>query len=296
MNYHHFRIFWMVAKEGSLRAASQKLHLTQPTMSTQIHQLEDSLGAPLFSRSGRRLVLTAEGRMALEYAEEIFSLGREIESAFLQGSSGRTYRMHVGISNSLPKLVARELLRPAFQVSPPVRVVCHEGRLDEMAVSLGQHRLQLLLSDEPLTGEESHRAISFRLAESGVTFCAVSKIRRPRTQSLAECLSRMPMLLPAPGMPLRRSLDAWFQRRRIQPRIVAEFEDTALLKDFAAEGLGIAPVHTVALKHAQKLYGLKPLGAANDLRAEFFAIFAKNARRHPSVSAILEQGTPKGDL
>jgi len=289
MNFHHLRIFWVVAKEGSLRAASQKLHLTQPTMSTQIHQLEDALGEPLFLRTGRRLVLTAAGRMTLEYAEEIFSLGRELESTFTQGLDTHRHRLHVGISSSLPKLVARELLRPAFQASPSVRIVCHEGRLDEMAVRLGQHRLQILLSDEPLTGEESHRATSHRVAESGVTFCAVAALRRPRMSSLSDCLATMPLLLPAPGMPLRRSLDAWFQRRGIQPRIAAEFDDTALLKDFAADGVGIAPVHTVAQKHAQKLYGLKPLGIAQGLRTEFFAISAKHALRHPLVSAILEQ-------
>jgi len=289
LNYHHLRIFWMVAREGSLRAAGEKLHLTQPTLSAQIHQLEEVIGEPLFLRAGRRLILTVAGRMALDYAEEIFSLGAEMQAAFSQGAGSGPRRLHVGIVQSLPKLIARELLRPVMQHVPAVRLVCHEGLLDDLTLRLAQHRLDVILADEPVSGEGNLGAFNHRLGACGVSFCATRDLVRRHRRGFPESLNDAPILLPAPAMPLRRMLDDWFQRRGIQPRVVAEFDDTALMKDFAAEGLGIAPVHQATLAQTKDIYRLEPLGVAQGIRAEFHAISAERKLRNSAVRAITEQ-------
>jgi len=294
LNYHHLRIFRAVAREGSLRAASERLHLTQPTMSTQIHQLEDALGEPLFLRSGRRLILTAAGRLALEYAEEIFSLGDQMQAAFAQGVGEGPRRLHVGIVNSLPKLVARELLGPVFVMESRPRVICHEGLIEDLAVRLTQHRLDLLLADEPLSGETKLTAFNHRLGACGVTLCGTENLAARHRRGFPESLNGAPLLLPAAVMPLRRSLDAWLLEKNIQPHIVAEFDDTALLKDFAADGLGLAPIHQAALAQARNLYHLVPVGEVRGLSAEFYAITAERTLRNPFVRAITNGAFRKG--
>lgn len=286
MNYHHLRIFWTVAREGSLRAAAAKLHLTQPTMSTQIHQLEDSLGEPLFQRSGRKLILTAAGRVAMEYAEEIFGLGAELQAAFAQGMESKPNRLNVGIVDSLPKLIARELLRPVFAIGSPVRLVCHEGVLDDLVLRLKQHRLDVLLTDTQISGEVAHGTFHHKLGACGISLCAAPAIARRHGRKFPHSLEGAPFLLPTPAMPLRRELDAWFHREGIAPRIVAEFDDTALLKDFAADGIGIAPIHQNVLQQARESYGLSVLGAVKGIRAEFFAVSVERKLGNEAILAI----------
>ncbi len=289
MNYHHLRIFWTVAREGSLRAAAAKLHLTQPTMSTQIHQLEDSLGEPLFQRSGRKLILTAAGRMALEYAEEIFGLGAELQAAFGQGMESKPNRLNVGIVDSLPKLIARELLRPVFARVSSVRLVCHEGVLEDLALRLKQHRLDVLLTDTQISGEIAQGTFHHKLGTCGISLCAAPTVARRFGKKFPHSLEGAPFLLPTPAMPLRRELDAWFHREGIMPRIVAEFDDTALLKDFAADGIGIAPIHQNVLQQAQESYGLAVLGAVKGIRAEFYAVSVERKVKSEAILAITER-------
>ncbi len=288
-NYHHLRIFWAVAREGSLRAAAASLNLTQPTLSAQIHQLEDSLGHPLFLRAGRRLVLTEEGRLALSYAEEIFSLGQELQVALERRDAGVTRRLNVGVVDSLPKLIVRELLRPVFRLSSPFRVICQEGSLDELAEKLAQHRLDVLLADEALSGEKTRRMFNHQLGASEVVFCGVEKLAAPLRKGFPASLADAPMLLPTEAMPLRRGLEAWFREVGVQPRRVAEFDDMALMKDFAADGLGIVPVHLAAARPVTELYSLRRIGVAGGVRTNFYAISAERRLRNEAVVAITTQ-------
>lgn len=288
-NYHHLRIFWAVAREGSLRAAAQALNLTQPTLSAQIHQLEDTLGHPLFLRAGRRLVLTEEGRLALSYAEEIFSLGRELQVALERRDAGVTRRLNVGVVNSLPKLMVRELLRPVFRLQEPVRVICQEGSLDELAERLSQHRLDVLLADEALSGERTRRAFNHPLGTSAVLVCGVQAFATRLRRDFPRSLNDVPMLLPTEAMPMRRALEAWFREIGVHPRLVAEFDDPALMKDFAADGLGVVPVHAAAVRQVTERYGLRRIGVVPGLRTPFFAISAERRLRNEAVVAITAQ-------
>lgn len=289
LNYHHLRIFWTVAREGSLRAAGEKLHLTQPTLSAQLHLLEDTLGHALFQRSGRRLVLTEEGRLALGYAEEIFALGGELQAALERRDAGVVRRLNVGVVNSLPKLIVRELLRPVFEFDPPVRIVCQEDSLDELAVRLGQHRLDVILADESLSGERLRRVFNHQLGSSGVVLCAAPELAAKVRRGFPQSLNDAPLLLPSEAMPLRRVLEQWFQRENLRPRRIAEFDDPALMKDVAVDGRGIVPVHTVVEREVARIFGLKRVGEVGGARTDFFAISAERRLRNEAALAITEQ-------
>ena len=285
LNYHHLRYFWTVAHEGSLQGAADKLRVSPPSISAQIRELETALDVKLFRRIGRRNVLTDAGQIALRHADEIFSLGRDLVSALQQRPTNRVLRLQVGVADSFPKLVTHAILRPALAL-PTVHVVCREGKSEDLLAQLGAHRLDIVLADEPASSSVKYRAFNHLLGESGITFCAqpalATKLRRKFPQSLHE----MPALLPAENTPLRRALENWFRARRIVPRVVAEFEDLALMTVMAAIEPGFVPVPTVVLGEATERYGLEAIGPAKDCCAQFFAITAERKITHPVVSLL----------
>lgn len=290
LNFHHLRIFWAIARGGSLRAAAEKLNLSQPTLSTQLRDLEESLGHPLFARAGRRLVLTAEGRVALGYAEEIFTLGMELQHSMDRRNTTRLRRLHVGITESLPKMVAREILRPAFNLEPAVRLVCHEGRLDELLTALGDFRLDVILSDEALpSGRRSYRMFNHPLGATGLILAATPTLAAKYRADFPASLEGAPMLLPRESSPLRRALEHWFQSHGVRPQCAAEFDDSALMKDFAAEGMGLVPLFSVAEQQTGRLFNLERVGEVEGVQTEFFAISAERRLRDAAVLAITEQ-------
>jgi len=289
LNYHHLRIFYTVAREGSLARAAEKLHVTQPTLSTQLRELQETIGQELFMRCGRRLVLTEEGRMALGYAHEIFNLGDEMMLAFAHGSKGVPRRLQVGIVDSVPKLVAKEVLRPAFQFDTALRVICREGSLAELANLLTQHQLDMLLADQPLESGQTGRTFNHSLGRSEILFMAVPELARRYRRGLPDSLDGAPMLMPTESTPLRRRLEDWFHAREIRPRAVAEFDDMALLKSLAADGLGIAPIHRITAPEVEKRYGMISLGKVTGLETSFHAITMERRIRHPAVAAVTEQ-------
>jgi len=289
LNYHHLRIFYTVAREGSLARAAEKLHVTQPTLSTQLRELQEAMGQELFMRSGRRLMLTEEGRMALGYAHEIFNLGEEMMLAFAHGSEGVPRRLQVGIVDSVPKLVAKEVLRPAFHFDSALRVICREGNLTELAAMLTQHQLDMLLADQPLEGGQTGRTFNHSLGRSEILFMAVPELARRFRKSFPGSLDGAPMLLPTEQTPLRRRLEDWFHTHEVRPLAVAEFDDMALMKSLAADGLGIAPIHRVTAVEVEQRYGMKSLGEVKGLEASFYAITMERRIRHPAVAAVTEQ-------
>jgi len=286
LNYHHLRYFWVVAREGSLARAAARLHVSQPSISEQIKALEDALGEKLFRRDGRQNVLTDVGQLVLEYASEIFTLGDEMLSSVKGRATGRTLRLHVGVVDSLPKLLANTFLQPVFAMNRPVHVICREGKLEDLIVQLTTHRLDVLLSDEPAGGSLAARTSNHPLGESTLTFCAAPALAHALQPRFPQSLHEAPALLPASSTSSGRSLAKWFASIDIRPSILAEFEDLALMKTLAADGKGFIALPTVALEEARTQYGFVAIGTAKDCRERFYAVTAERRIHHPAVVEI----------
>jgi LysR family transcriptional activator of nhaA len=294
LNFHHLRYFWAVAKEGSLRRASEKLRVSQPSMCTQIKLLETSLGEPLFRPSGRSLELTEFGQLVFGYAGEIFALGGEILRAAKQGPGVRSLRLHVGIVDSFPKLMSHEILRPVFDHRPPVHLTCHEGKLADLVSLLNTHRIDVVLSDEPASPGIMGKVFNHPLGSSEISFCAMPDLARRLKGRFPRNLDGVPALLPTQNCTLRRDLERWFGTAGIQPRVVAEFEDAALSKIAASSGLGFIAVPTVVASEAVERYGFVPLGRTKEVKTRFFAITAERRFAHPAILAMTTEAARAG--
>jgi LysR family transcriptional activator of nhaA len=286
LNYHHLLYFWLAAKMGSVTEAAAELRLAQSTVSTQIRQLEHVLDERLFRREGRRLVLTDVGRTVYRYAEEIFGLGRELMDAVKDRPTGRPLRFNVGVADQVPKLIARRLLAPAFTLDVPLRIVCNEGKTAQLLGQLATHQLDVVITDAPLGSDTSVRAFNHPLGESGITiFGTAARVRSVRGR-FPQSLTGAPLLLPAEGTTLRRALDQWVAARELRPLVVAEFEDSALLKVFGQSGLGLFPGPTVLEREIRRQYGVVVAGRLPDVRERFYAISVERRLKHPAVVAI----------
>jgi LysR family transcriptional activator of nhaA len=286
LNYKHLHYFWTVAREGGVTAAAEKLHVSQPAISTQIRKLELALGQELFDRSGRSLVLTPEGRIVMEFADEIFALGRELTDTLEGRLEGRPMRLVVGVADSIAKTVAHRLLLPAFQLDDPVHVVVHEDRPDRLLARLATHDLDLVLTDIPIPPNVSVQAFNHPLGESSVAIFGAPDLVATLDGDFPACLDRAPFLLPAHGFALRRSLDDWFAAEDIQPRIVAEIEDSALTKVFGESGHGFFAAPTLIAEEVGDRYQLEVVGTTDAIRERYFAITAERRIKHPGAVAI----------
>ena len=286
LNFHHLRYFWYVAREGSLRRAAERLAVSEPSISAQIRLLEEALGEKLFRRTGRNLVLTDIGRLVFDYAEQIFPVGRELLSVVRQKSAGRLAPFNVGITDSVPKLVAREILKPVFALTEPFRMVCREGKIEDLLAQLAQHRLDPVLADEPAPGSLKFKSFTHSLGGCGVSFCAVGRLAARLRRGFPESLQGAPAFLPTENTTAARRPNL-FDRMNPRPRIVAEFEDSALLRVFAMDGKAF-PVHAVAVEETVTRYGCKIVGEAEGCRHEFYAITAERRLRHPAIIAVTE--------
>ena len=286
LNYHHLRYFWVVARAGGLRKAAEELHVSQPTISAQIAALEGSLGEKLFRRSPRGLALTEAGHLAFSYAEEIFTMGEEFLHSVRQRPTARPLRVNIGIADSLPKLVSHEIIKPVFSLSQRVHVVCLENKTADLLAQLAVYRLDIVLADEPAPSALAIRTFNHLLGESGVSFCAEPKQAMKLRRQFPGSLHHAPMLLPTTGTALRRTLDMWFQQLDIQPHVVAEYDDAALMKVAAADGLGCFPLPQVAVNEAVTRYGFKIAGQAKGCVVQYYAISAERKLTHPAVVAI----------
>jgi LysR family transcriptional activator of nhaA len=289
LNYHHLLYFWTVAKKGSLREASESLNVSQPSISAQLAMLESTLNEKLFRKSGRGKVLTEVGQVVFNYADEIFSLGREMLNTIKGRASQHRLRFYVGVVDSLPKLVSNRILAPVFEMEQAAHVLCSEGKLEDLLTQLVTHRLDLVLADEPASGNLKIRTFNHLLGESTVTFCAAPPLAKVLRRKFPYSLHEAPALLPMNHTSLRRSLDQWFHSLSIQPQVLAEFEDQALMKALAADGKGFIALPTLALKEAKTHYGFVSIGsAAKSCQERFFAITAERRITHPAVAAITQ--------
>jgi LysR family transcriptional activator of nhaA len=288
LNYHHLLYFWKVAKLGSIARASEELRLAPPTISTQIRCLEESLEEKLFRRVGRNLVLTEVGQRVYDYAEEIFALGSELLNVVRQRPTGQPLKLNVGISDVVAKMVVREVLRPAFQLEQGVHVVCREGDLERLLADLATYRLDVVLSDRPPPETAKVKSFAHYLGGCGLTFFAGPTLSRRLGEGFPGSLDGSEALLPTHNTALRGNLERWFHALQIRPRVVAEFEDTALLMAFAADDLGFFAVPSVIEEAVQRRYGVEPIGRTEDCREEFYAISVERKLKHPAVLAVTE--------
>ena len=288
LNFHHLRYFWMVARKGGVRKAAEELHVSQPSISAQLRLLEESLGQKLFKRSGRHLVLTETGQLILKYADEIFSVGRELMSAVKQRPGKHPVRLNIGLTDAFPKLITQQILRAAFGFDHPVHIVCREGEIGPLLNQLQAHRLDIVLADEPAASSSTGKKFNHRLGDSGMTFCAVPALAQKLRRNFPKSLNGAPALLPTTNMGMRAALETWFDTHDIHPRLVGEFEDTALMEVCSVGGRGFTVVHTVIDRAALKHYGLRVIARVTECRSEFYAITAERRVKHPAAVAITE--------
>lgn len=286
LNYHHLRLFLEVARCGSLRSAATRLHLSQPTISAQIKALEKELDETLFDRSGRGMKITPSGQLVMERATEIFSLGTEMVRSLHGLGSTRSLRLNIGITDSLPKLVAWRLIRPAVKAFPNLHLSCAEGHSQELLGQLASGRLDVVLSDEAAPSTLPVKAFNHLLGESPVVFCAAAALAKRLIKNFPSSLKDAPVLLPASRTAWRHEIDRWFDTRRIRPRVVAEFDDAALMKTAAADGLGVAPIALAVLDEAVERYGLMPIGRPVQCGFSCYLITLERSMRHPAVAVI----------
>jgi LysR family transcriptional activator of nhaA len=288
LNYHHLLYFWVVAREGSIARACEELYLTQPTISAQLRALERSLGEQLFTRVGRNLVLTEVGRVVFRYADEIFSLGRELTDTLKGRSRGRPVRFLVGVVDVLPKLIAYRLLEPALRLADPIHIVCREDKADRLLADLAVHELDLVLTDAPIGPTIKVRAFNHLLGECGVTIFGTAELAAAYRRDFPRSLNGAPLLLPADNTMSRRSLEQWFAAEDIHPLNAGEFEDSALLNEFGQSGAGLFPGPSAIEPEIQGRYGVQAVGRLESVRERFYAISVERKLKHPAVVAISE--------
>jgi len=288
INYKHLHYFWVVAKEGGIARASEKLHLTPQTISGQLSLLEDTLGEALFVRSGRNLEITETGRQVLSYANEIFSLGGELEEMLRNLPSGRPLLFTVGISDVVPKSIACRLLAPALQLDEPVRIVCREGNISTLLGELALHKVDLVIADGPIPSGINVRGFNHLLGDSGTTFFATPELSDSLSETFPQNLNNAPFLLPGKSTIVRNHLAQWLEAQHIYPRMVGEFDDSALMKAFGQTGAGIFIAPTAMLEEVERQYGVVGIGQINEVRAKFYAISVERKISHPAVVAITE--------
>lgn len=289
MNYKHLHYFFQVARLGGVARASEHLHLSPQTISGQIQALEEALGTPLFTKSGRGLALTEAGRMVLGYAEAIFSIGAELEEAVREHPGrGKLLEFRVGVADAVPKTIACRLIEPATQLPEPVRIVCREWKLDMLLGELALHRLDLVIADAPIPTAVSVRAFNHPLGSCGISFFAAPSLLASSGRRFPACLDGAPMLMPAEESAVGQRLRVWLQARSLRPRVVAECDDSALVKEFGRRGMGVFIGPTVLERDIEKQYGVRALGATPEVVETFFAISVERRITHPCVTAITE--------
>lgn len=287
MNFKHLHYFWAAAKAGGVVRAAEQLHVTPQTLSTQIKLLEGRLGCRLFKKSGRGLELTDEGRTALRYAEQIFTLGSELESALRNARDGqRTLDFRVGVADSVPKAIAYRLLEPALALPAQVRLICHEGTLQDLLAQLSVHRLDLVIADKAMGKQTSVKAFNHALGTTAMSFFAAPVLKRSLKGEFPKCLDGTPMLIQGASSAMRQRLDRWLAEHGLRPQLIGEFDDAALMKAFGGEGRGVFMSPTVLEAETCTQYGVKLVGRTTELVEEFFAISVERRITHPCVVAI----------
>ena len=289
VNFKHLYYFWVAAKAGGIVRAGEQLHTTPQTLSEQIKLLEASLGQKLFRKSGRRIELTDEGRLALGYADRIFALGTEMESAMRQSHGGqKTLEFRVGVADSMAKAVVYRLLEPALSVGVTVRLICSVGKFPDLLAQLALNRLDLVIAEEPITSRVSVKAFNHPLGSTPMSFFCTPALKASLKGAFPKCLNDAPMLIQGPSASIRTKLEGWLARQHIYPRIVGEFDDLALLKTFGRQGRGVFMSASVLEEETVEQYGVEVIGRTDEMQDHFYAISVERRITHPCVAAIAQ--------
>lgn len=296
MNLKHLHYFWVTARAGGVVRAGEQLHTTPQTLSAQIKLLQERLGRRLFRKRGRQLELTDDGRVALRYADEIFGLAGELEATLRERRSEgpRALELRVGVVDAVAKSVAYRLLEPALNLGEPVHLVCHEWKFADLLAELALHRLDLVIANEPISRRVSVKAFNHELGRSPMSFFCAPSLRRRLGGDFPGCLNNAPLLVQGAGTSVRQQFDAWLTRQGLTPRIVGEFDDSALMNAFGREGRGIFMGASVLEAEIEAGFGVEVIGRSAELQEEFFAITVERRIRHPAVAAITESA--RGEL
>ncbi|MES2786941.1 MAG: LysR family transcriptional regulator [Pseudomonadota bacterium] len=292
LNYRHLHYFWVVTKEGGFARAAERLDMAVQTISAQVRELEKSLGHQLLKPAGRGVALTEAGQAAFARAEEIFRLGQGIPDEVREAASSKLARLSVGLSDGISKLAAHALLEPVLR-TPHLRLVCHEGEFEQLLGELALHHLDLVLAGQAAPRNPNLRLTSERLVDSPVEWYGpAALVRKGERERFPKSLDDLPVLLPTGHSALRPTLDHWFETQGLRPRIVGEFEDSALLAVFAARGLGVFPVSRLGADDVGLLRGLRLLGRSDGVREEIHAIRSRRGQHHPLVMRVLAGARP----
>lgn len=288
LNFHHLLYFWIVAREGSVVAASRRLRLAQPSISMQIRKLEKAVGAPLFRREGRGLSLTDVGRDVFARADEVFQAGQGVIDLLRGVPTERRAKLTIGVPDIMPKLITHRLLAPVFALPDEIQVVCYESAFENLLADLAVNRFDVVLSDAPISSNLKIRAYNHFLGECGITIFGQPKLAAKYRLEFPRSLDTAPMLLPTPNTELGRSIDQWLYERSLQPKVVGQFYDSALLKEFGSAGVGLFPAPTAIEREIQRQYRVKVVGRIEEIREKFYAITVQRRLQHPGVVAIAE--------
>jgi len=291
-SYRHLYYFWVVGTEGGIARAAARLGMAVQTVSTQVRELERSLGFALLKPAGRGLVLTPAGTAAMQQAHQIFALGAQLPAFVRESVSAPSVRLAVGISDGLPKLVVRSLMQPVID-EPHLRLVCHEGEISDLLADLALHRLDLVLADRAAPPNANVRVYSHSLGTSLLAWYAPPALAAVAERGFPQSLAKVPVLLPTPHVAVRALLDQWFEKHGIRPNIVGEFEDSALLKTFGASGMGVFPAVELVHEELVSRYAVKRVGQCEGVSEQFFAIGTERKVQHPLVQRILKSITAR---
>ncbi|MCX8519943.1 MAG: LysR family transcriptional regulator [Rhodoferax sp.] len=286
-NYKHLYYFWVVAKEGGISRAADKLHMAVQTVSAQVRELERSLGCELLKPAGRGLVLTDAGLAAMKQADLIFQLGEELPQMVRDAASSPSIRLWVGISDGLSKLVVHRLLKPVMR-QPNLRLLCLERPFHDLLGNLAIHKLDVVISDRPATPNPNLNLYSHALGTSSIAWYGAPSLLQTVNMDFPGCLAYLPVLLPTIHTASRDRLDIWFEEHGIRPRVVGEFEDSALLKTFGASGMGVFPAAEWGHDNLIAQYNLTRLGVCEGVTEHFYAIGTEKKVQHPLVQLLLD--------
>jgi LysR family transcriptional activator of nhaA len=286
LNYHHLLYFWTVVSEGSVSQAARKLRLSQPTVSAQVRTLEDALGQKLFVKKGRTQLLTDVGRTVYRYADEIFGIGRELLETIEGGTPGRAMQLTVGVADAVPKLVVSRLLKTAIELPDPIRLVCREGNVEQLITQLGTYLLDVVVASAPAPAYLPIKVFNHLLGESDIAMFAPAPLASRLKRRFPESLHDAPMLLPTTNSPLRRGLEEWFDAQDVRPRIVGEFDDSALMTVFGHAAACAFPAPSAIAGDVCKFYGVRMVGRIEAVRERYYVISAERRLKHPGILAM----------
>ncbi len=288
-NYRHLFYFWVVAKEGGIARAAERLDMAVQTISAQVRELEKSLGVSLLRTEGRNLVLTDAGVAALHEADHIFALGELLPVRVREAATGQTLRLNLGISDGIAKLAVHRLLTPVLD-EPHLRLLCHEGEFQPLLGELALHKLDAVLADRAAPPNPALRTTSQLLGTSAIAWYAPPLWAEAAANNFPHSLAVVPVLLPTDHAAMRARIDHWLERERIRPHIAGEFEDSALLSTFAATGMGVMPAPVSLGEHLAQTHGLVQVGTAPDVQEQFHLIYSARKVMHPLLTRLLEAG------